>query len=417
MSELAQILSPSNIVGFQEVEFYPISPLSAGDPIQFDIPETLTQLTDPNFFLKITVKITEGDGTPLKDNAIVAPCNLALHGIFRDVILKANGTILNQATGTYPYRAYFETNYTYSTAAKNGIVGIPQLYYKETAGKFNTITLGENPGLDSRIKKFVKSKEVELGGRLHLDLCLQSKLLIPGVKYSITLIPSVTQFHVFSGTANAAEKMILTKIVLKIRRLNLASNAILHIEKFIQQKPITYPVRHAVVRTAHVSPGQSFISNFVLSSGLVPRIIILTFIESASFQGVYSRNPFNFSLKNCLSAQISVNGNNFPPLPYTPKISMIEPYINSLKIVNKLYTDSDTGLNLDDFQLNGHPILAFDLFPQEAGIPLKLNGVVTFSGQWPSTAFDDNYIMLYYLVFDSVISIDSYRNIILDYIP
>lgn len=417
MSELAQILSPSNIVGFQEIEFYPISPLAAGDPIQFDIPETLTQLTDSNFFLKVTVKITEGDGSILKDNAVVAPANLALHSIFRDVILKANGIILNQATATYPYRAYFETNYTYSTAAKNGIVGIPQLYYKEAAGLFNTITAGQNPSLDSRVKRFGKSKEIELGGRLHLDLCLQNKLLIPGVKYSITLIPSPTQFHVFSGTANPAEKLIITKIVLKIRRINLTSSAILNIEKYLQQKPIVYPIRHTVVRTAHISPGQSFISNFVLSSGVIPRIIILTFIQTTSFQGDYSRNPFNFSLKNCLSAQISVNGTNFPPLPYTPKTSMIEPYINSLKMVNKLYTDSDTGLTLEDFEANGHPILAFDLFPQEVGIPPKQNGVVTISGQWPSNAFDDYYMMLFYLVFDSNISIDINRNIILDYIP
>jgi len=57
-----------------------------------------------------------------------------------------NGAIINQATGTYGYRNDFETTYTYSSAAKSGAVGIPQLYYKDTAGKFNSTIAGVNPG-------------------------------------------------------------------------------------------------------------------------------------------------------------------------------------------------------------------------------------------------------------------------------
>lgn len=73
--------------------------------------------------------------------------------------------------------------------------------------------------------------------------------------------------------------------------------------------------------------------------------------------------------------------------------------------MNKLYKDSDTGLTLDDFLDSGHPILPFDLFPHEAGIPIKTEGVVTFSAQWPSTAFDENYVMLFYFLYDCTINI------------
>jgi len=74
-------------------------------------------------------------------------------------------------------------------------------------------------------------------------------------------------------------------------------------------------------------------------------------------------------------------------------------------------------VSYDDFQENGHPILSFDLYPHEAGIPRKTSGVVLFNAQWGPTDFDENYISLYYLLYDTVISIDSRRNIILDYIP
>lgn len=417
MTQINQIIAGSSFTGEHETEYYPITPLTAGESIQFDIPESTTQLTDPNFFLKIKAKIVEGDGTVLKDNAAVAPVNLTLHSLFRDIVLKANGTIISQATGTYSYRAYIETNYTYSSPAKNGAIGLPQCYIKETAGKFNAVTLASNTSFDKRVNMFAKSKEVEMGGRIHCDIFLQKHLIVPGVNFSITLIPSTKQFHLMSGTANAAEKLVITKIVLKVRRLNITSSCLLNIERSLEKTPFEYAVRHAVVRTAHVSAGQSMISNYIISNGQIPRIVIITFLQASAFQGDYMINPYNFSLKRCQSAQVSVNGKLVPPLPYTPKSSMIDVYLNCLKMVNKFYADTDNSLNFEDFQENGHPILPFDLFPHEAGISPKTNGVVTFTGQWGPADFDDNYIMVYYLLYDNVISIDSRKNLILDYIP
>ena len=206
MNDLDQIISSASITGESEVEFYPINPMVSGDPIQIDIPESYTQFTDPGILLKVTAKITEADGTVLKDGARVAPVNLTLHSLFKDVILKANGTIINQATGCYPFKAYIETNFTYSTAGKSGAVGIPQMYYKDKAGAFNGTAALVNAGFDSRVDKFAKSALVEMGGRLHLDMFMQNKLIIPGIRFSLTLIPSPTQFHVLSGTVPPTEK-------------------------------------------------------------------------------------------------------------------------------------------------------------------------------------------------------------------
>uniref|UniRef100_A0A915ILH1 Uncharacterized protein n=1 Tax=Romanomermis culicivorax TaxID=13658 RepID=A0A915ILH1_ROMCU len=59
--------------------------------------------------VRVSAKVTEGKDGVLKDNAKVAPVNLTLHALFRDVILKANGRqpihILAKATNTYPYKA------------------------------------------------------------------------------------------------------------------------------------------------------------------------------------------------------------------------------------------------------------------------------------------------------------------------
>jgi len=106
----------------------------------------------------------------LKNDAKATLSNLALQSLFKGITLKMNGTIVNQATGTYPYKSYIETAYTYSSAAKNSTVGALQGYYKDKAGLFNSAD--SNESVVKRIARFAGSKEVELGGRLHLDLCL-----------------------------------------------------------------------------------------------------------------------------------------------------------------------------------------------------------------------------------------------------
>jgi len=158
------------------------------------------------------------------------------------------------------------------------------------------------------------------------------------------LLPSPTQFHIFSATANAAEKLVITGISLKVRRLAISNNVLLNIERTLQTKNFEYPIRHTVVRTGYISPGQTLISNLVLCNGLVPRLILITFVEGNSFQGAYLRNPFNFTMNDCQTAQITVNGQQVPQTPYNPKKSMLEPYLNSLKVVKKFYMDTDHGV-------------------------------------------------------------------------
>jgi hypothetical protein len=91
--------------------------------------------------------------------------------------------------------------------------------------------------------------------------------------------------------------------------------------------------------------------------------------------------------------------------------------------VNKLYTDSSTGLTLDDFTAHtGHPILAFDLSPDDGGgSPIftspRVNGVLTLNALWDSTKITENHTVILYLLWDNIITVDGRRNIVLDYVP
>jgi len=129
----------TSIVGELLLDVFPITPVLPSQPIQFDVPATFLQMTDPNFIINVAVKITNTDGSNLVNDAEVACTNLLLHSMFRDVILKVNDTVVSQGTGCYPYKAYIETNYTFSSQAKQSAIGLPQMYIQETGGSFNSI--------------------------------------------------------------------------------------------------------------------------------------------------------------------------------------------------------------------------------------------------------------------------------------
>jgi len=111
----------------------------------------------------------------------------------------------------------------------------------------------------------------------------------------------------------------------------------------------------------------------------------------------------------------------YPSIPYTPNISWMDPYLNSLKIVNKLYSDSIIGLTLQDFNSEGHQVLVFDFTPHHSGTSPntspKRNGVVSLTCKWGANSIIKNTTLIIYPLGDNTITIDSRKNIILDFIP
>lgn len=412
-------LIQTSITGDQVLEVYPLNPITKNQPIQFDIPPTYTQLTDPNVLLIIEANVTQDDGTNLPNDSDVAVTNLFLHSLFKDIILKVNDTVVSQATGAYGYRAYIETNYTFSSAAKEGAIGIPQLYYQEPSGLFNSVDITKNNSYAKRKAKCSNSKTIKMCGRMHCDFLMQQKLIVPGIKFSFTLTPTSNAFALISSTEN--KTINITKAVLKIRRINVTPNILLSIEKGLESKPAKYPISRASIRTVQLLPGQTQLSNFVVYNGQLPRMAIVSTVASYAFEGKFSHNPYNFSWEDCLYANMEANGQSFPSTPYTPKENHMEPYLNALKIVNKLYTDTSTGLTLDDFEAEGHQILTFDLTPDDSGTAShfnqRQNAVLSLTMKWGPTDLTHSTTLVIYLVWDNTIIIDARRNVILDYIP
>jgi len=121
------------------VEYHPISSIQNKGLIEFDVTGTGDQYIDvSNIQLYIRAKITKVDGTKLDPNSTAAPVNILLNSMFSQVDISLNGTLISNATNTYPYRALLETLLTYRQDAKQSQL-THQLFYKDEAGRMDSV--------------------------------------------------------------------------------------------------------------------------------------------------------------------------------------------------------------------------------------------------------------------------------------
>ena len=92
------------------VEYFPLTNITDATPIQFHLQWSTDEYTDlSQSLLHLQVKVVNGDGTPLGDDAQVAPTNHFMHSLFSDVDMMLNDRQITPPTNTYPYRSILET--------------------------------------------------------------------------------------------------------------------------------------------------------------------------------------------------------------------------------------------------------------------------------------------------------------------
>jgi RNase P subunit RPR2 len=114
---------------------------------------------------------------------------------------------MTSAAGLYPYRAYLETLLTYgSDAASSHLTNA--FWYLDNG---NTLacdptaqyTDDTNMGFVARWNRIKQSKEVELYGRLHSDICNNPTHLLPGVRMQIKLTKARRTLYLMNKDADS----------------------------------------------------------------------------------------------------------------------------------------------------------------------------------------------------------------------
>ena len=148
--------------------------LDSGGPIEFLIPGSGYDYLDlTNTMLHLQANVIWSD-LDLIDP--VGSLNNWLQPLFSQVDIYLNGTLVTPSTNTYAYRAYIETLLSYSDDAKSTqLTG--QLWHKDTATHVDAVNINDvvaaNAGFVARRAHIVRSRVVDITGRLHVDLFLQ----------------------------------------------------------------------------------------------------------------------------------------------------------------------------------------------------------------------------------------------------
>ena len=230
------------------IEYKPVSSLSANSAVEFSIPPDDEKYLDlENSYLHVRVAITDENGDDLADGKEIAPVNNFLHSLFGQVNLYINGTLTNSLNDTYPYKAYIETLLSFGKAAKQTQL-VSSLWIQDTASQFDTAD-DTNQGYRDRRNAAAGSKQLDLIGRLHLDLAAQNRYILNKVDVRLKLVPSKNEFCLHTAAAMGSPKIVLKDASFYCRKVRPNDAIRLAHEKALQQTTAKYPIRRIEVKT------------------------------------------------------------------------------------------------------------------------------------------------------------------------
>ena len=170
-----------------------MSVLASTGPIEFTISaENSNHIDLANTFLYVREIVTASDGTDLEVDVEISPECKFLHTMGSQIDLYLNGPLVNQSNNNYPYRAYIENLLSFSQDAKSSQLSAV-LWYRNTASHFDR--RGDaNSGYTTRKALVAHSNQIDMMGRLHVDLSFQNRYLLNEVEVCLRLIRSKKVF-------------------------------------------------------------------------------------------------------------------------------------------------------------------------------------------------------------------------------
>jgi hypothetical protein len=333
----------------------PIAPLSSGGPITFEFTtlyDEYLRLDESYLYIKYTVKA--GLTTPQKAAKWeqVKPVNYLLHSMFKNVSLHINDVLVTQSVELYPFRAYLDAFLGYSDVAKSTHLSL-------AGWKKNAADLTFKPA-DLSSDKDTPSAQFEMLGRLHLDLTMCPKAIVPYTKITLRLYPALPEFYMKkTAAANETPKIIIDKAEFRAHRSKATYTLLDGHNKALKEGPAVYPLTRIEVKTASLPPGLIDYGIDNIHTGVLPSRVFAALIKNSAFNGDFMEDPFNFQPFNLSSIALTVGGELYPPQGYDGPTH--KSYLALLQTLNQSGHNTDLNYTFEDFKAK--PIYAINLNP------------------------------------------------------
>ena len=400
------------------VDYYPVSSVTAGSPIEFHIPGNSEDYIDVNdISLYVRLKVTKSDCSKVADTDKVALTNLPISSLFQDVALTIGETQVEGGQMYYPYLGYFNTVMQFDPAAQKSHLEATG-WFKDEAAHFND---EKNKGWSKRSNLIDGSKEVELMGPLFLDFMRQDRYLISQTDLRLKFTPSKPEFALNGFNDKSKDfKIHFEEIILYVHRAEMNPSVINGHAAGLKKRNALYPLQHTELITFTIPKGQKSYTKDRLFPDQAPKVLMIAMVENEAFNGVINKNPFNFQHFNLSKIALYREGRSIPGQPLPPdfgKGNTLRSYVQTMRVFNFVNTDDTNGMKPFDFA-NGYTIYAYDLTADKDIAAGYRQGLVSknlrlelfFAKDLPSTIN-----VLLYAVFDSSIEITQLRDVITHY--
>jgi hypothetical protein len=406
------------------VEYHPISSITSGAPIEFDVTASGDDYLDfANSFLCVRAKITRANGENLDATDTVGPVNNFLHSLFTQADISLNGTLITSSMNTYAYRAYIETLLSYGVEAKSSQL-TSALFYKDEAGKMdkpNPLAANDadrNSGLAKRQTFAAESREIDMIGRIHSDIFFQDRYMLNEVNARIKLIRTNDAFCLMA-TGDRQFKVVVTAASFLIRKVKISPSVYLAHAKTLESGTAKYPIRRVICKSFTIPAGYLDVSHEKLFSGQLPVRLIVGLVDNRAYNGDRQRNPFNFQHFSLTEIGIYLDGqlHGLKPLKLDFAAGrFIAAYAGLFGGTNKINRDEGNDISRSDYA-NGYALYAYDLTPdlaEDDHVNLTRQGTVRLDLKF-GVALAQTVTVIAYAEFENVIEIDRNRNIVFDF--
>jgi len=365
-----------SIIKDSQYEARPISSLNnSSAPITFEIKcgsNEYLQFRECELYMCIRINLAKvpvvGSSKPTQlefdDWKQISPVNFLLHSLFKQVTVTIGNTTVTSSSRFYPYRAIFE-GLLYHSAEAHKTTLSQALWHKDTAGSMNDFNQTRIKGFVPTDKKDLsKSQEVELMGKLHIDLAFQDRAIIGDTNINITLYPNDPKFYLMYAD-NLIPSVDFVDACIKVHK-SIVSPAIVEAHsKALKISNAKYFVTRKDIKSFILHKGtlDGFINN--VENGALPRRIAVACVSNEAFNGSNLLNPYFF--KNYTIKQIVcyIDGESYPARGYLPDFGrnkFAREYFGLFEAFNQTGYTSTIDISPQEFK-EGYTIFGFNFAP------------------------------------------------------
>lgn len=290
------------------------------------------------------------------------------------------------------------------------------IFELDTVGEYDNFD--GNTGAKKRAMMLQNGEEVELIGRLHLDMFNTPKLLLNGVDFLLTLELNKPEFYMLKKTEKNKTELKIVDCNLYMEHVKLLPDVTLAIERNLETKMAMYPYKRVDVRTMTIaSNSTSFSLDNIYSGQNLPELIIFGLVDNDAYNGNYKLNPFNFQPFNLSEITASIDGYEISPRNLKFNFNLNNPqtqraYFQLFKQLSFHRFDRANLISRELFNKNCF-LLGWDLTPDKSSsdcTSIMTGGNLRLQGKF-SVSLPKTVVAIIYMQFDADIGIDKTRNV------